>query len=126
LTEKEIPTPDSLFKDEAYIEKQGFWDGFEVWLKRKIVGQVVLAVVFVGSVTAGLEAINKYGTIIYTNKEHIIQYVNNFGHYAADQARGFLVHSEKPPTDEDKKHQDQVFFSTGSLVYPVTGKWSPT
>ena len=72
LTQAELPAPDALLKEGAYIQKVGFWDRFEVWLKKTVVGQVLIAVIFIGGVISGLEAINKYGTIIYTNREQIV------------------------------------------------------
>jgi hypothetical protein len=38
LTQSELPTPDSLLKEGAYLHKVGFWDQSEVWLKKTIVG----------------------------------------------------------------------------------------
>jgi hypothetical protein len=84
-----------------------------------------MAVIFIGAVATGIETLGKYGTIIYTNREQIVEYVENFGQYAKDKGKGFLVHTELPPSEDDKKHQDWVIFSTGSNAYPLSGSWHP-
>src|ERR1017187_2137699 len=79
LTQNEKPSPDALLKEGAFIEKKGFWDGFEVWLKRTIVGNLLLAVIFIGGVLTGLDEINKYANIVYTKREQIINYSEQIG-----------------------------------------------
>jgi ribosomal protein S15P/S13E len=123
----EIPDPKKLLQEGAKIEKRGFWGDFEVWTKTTIIGGVLMAVLFIaGVVIPGVETIYKYGNIIYTNHNQIVDYADHFAQYAKDQAKGFLVHTPKPPTEEDKQHQDMAIFPTGSLVYPVSGDWRPS
>ena len=126
LTQKELPSSELLLKNEAFIEKKGFWDGFEVWLKKTIVGGIILAVIFIGELSDGIQAIQKIGYVIYSSRENVANYASHFAQYAKDSAKGFLVHTETPPTEEDKKHQEWTIFPTGSQVYPVTGSWTPS
>lgn len=126
LTESELPQPETLRKEGAWIEKLGYWNRnkFEVWLKRNIIGNILLAVIFIGGVTDGLEAISKYGCIIYASGQQIASYVNNFAWHSTSEAKGFLVHTTQPPTPEDKNHKEWVIFPTTAQIYPVTGSWS--
>lgn len=123
----EIPDPKKLLLEGAKIKKMGFWGKFEVWTKTTIVGGALMAVLFVtGVVIPGVETICKYGNIIYTNHDQIVYYADHFAQYAKDQAKGFLVHTPKPPTQEDRQHQDMAIFPTGSSVYPISGDWRPS
>ncbi|MBE0545373.1 MAG: hypothetical protein IH623_28875 [Verrucomicrobia bacterium] len=122
----EIPDPQKLLQEGNKIEKKGFWGDFEVWTKTTIIGGVLMAVLFVTNVVRSVETIYKYGNIVYSNTERIKDYAQHFADYTKDKAIGFLVHTDKPPTEEDKKYQQWAIFPTGSLVYPISGSWKPS
>ena len=112
-------------REGVYIEKAGYWEKFEVWLKKNVVGGMIRAVMFIGALSSGIEAIEKYAPIVYANGCQFSVYASHFADYTTDSAKGFLAHMPKPPTPEDKQRQDLVIFSTGTLVYPLSGQWRP-
>lgn len=124
--QSEIPDPTEALRQQVKMNKKGFWDGFEVWTKTTILGGVILAVIFVGGFINGLEMIYKYGNIIYSNKDQIVSYTAHFASYTKDRAIGFLVDTNSPPTEEDKKYQEWAIFPTGSSLIPVSGDWRPS
>jgi hypothetical protein len=104
-------------------EKAGVWDGFEVWMKRSILGNILLAVIFIGSLVSGIEAISKYGTIVWANHEQIVSYVSTFANYATEQTKGVLAYINTMPTAEDMQYQQWPIFPTGTQLYPISGSW---
>jgi hypothetical protein len=121
-----IPLPTEAMLDCSRLDKQGFWNGFEVWLKTTILGSVVLSVIFVGEISDGIQAIQNIGNLIYTNKATISYYADHFADYAKDKAIGFLAHTDNPPTEEDKQFQQWAIFPTGVSLYPASGEWRPS
>lgn len=113
-----IPSPQELMRDAATLEKKGFWGKFEVWIKTSICGSIIFAVIFIGEVKDGIDAIRDFGTLVYSNRETIASYIEHFSDYASQQAKGLLVHTENPPTEEDRRHQEWAIFPTGSYVAP--------
>ena len=123
LQSEEPPDSETLRKDGAFMQKVGYFERFEVWLKKTIVGQLVLAVIFVGGFAAGVETVAKYGSIIYTSRPQIEHYIAHLADYTKDQAKGLLAHTDRPPTREDIERKEWVIFPTGTNVYPVSGSW---
>ena len=121
-----IPLPTEAMLDGSRLDKQGFWNGLEVWLKTTILGSVVLSVIFVGEISDGIQAIQNIGNLIYTNKATISYYADHFADYAKDKAIGFLAHTDNPPTEEDKQFQQWAIFPTGVSLYPASGEWRPS
>ncbi len=114
---------ETLTNKGSKYEKVGFWDGFEVWMKRSIIGDILLAVIFIGGLVAGFEAIHKYGTIVWANQEQIINYASAFADYATQQTKGVLAYINTPPTSEDMQHQQWPIFPTGTQLFPISGNW---
>jgi hypothetical protein len=123
LTTTEMPPAETLQREGTYVEKVGWWENFEVWLKKSIIGSTVCAVLLIGSVISSVESIEKYAPIVLASAQQAISYVNHYADYAADEAKGFLVRTTALPTQEDKQRPDLVLFATGSCVYPLPGKW---
>jgi hypothetical protein len=126
LEQSSLPTSQELMRDAAALKKKGFWGKFEVWLKTTICGGVLLAVIFIGEVKEGIDAIRDFGTLVYSNRETIELYIDHFSDYATEQAKGLLVHTENQPTEEDKLHQEWAIFPTGSYVAPLSSGWNPS
>lgn len=123
LTQDQPINDQTLPESGSKYEKAGFWDGFEVWMKRSIFGNILLAVIFVGSLIAGIEAINKYGTIVWANQDQIISYVSTFADYATQQTKGVLAYVNSLPSAEDLQHQTWPIFPTGTQLFPISGSW---
>ncbi len=126
LESKESPSPTDNLKEGTKLEKKGYWNGVEVWLRTTIIGGIVLAVILFGDFINGCELIYKYGNLIYTNHDAITEYVSNFAHYAKDKTIGFLVDTTPKPTEEDKKYLQWGSFPTGSALYPASTDWRPS
>jgi hypothetical protein len=126
LEQKSLPTSQELMQESAVLRKKGFWDKFEVWLKTSITGGALLAVIFIGEVKDGIDAIHDIGTIVFSNRETIELYIEHFSDYTKENPKGLLVHTENPPTDEDKQRQEWAIFPTGSYVAPLSASWHPS
>jgi hypothetical protein len=126
MTQADLPTAETLRNEGACLEKAGYWERFEVWLKKSVIGGPIYAVMLIGALVAGVEAIEKYGPIVWANGNQAISYVSHYAQFATDEAKGFLVHTTTPPTPEDKRRPDPVLFWTGSHVYPLSGQWQPS
>jgi hypothetical protein len=125
LIRPQLPTCDSLQQEHAYIQKLGYWDRFEVWCKRTIIGNLLLAVILIGSVLHGIDYIDKYSVMIYVNGQQLISYVNDYTRHAKEKPIGYIVRKDIPPTEEDKHQPDPVIFTTGTQLYPNSGSWHP-
>ena len=123
LESDSLPSPLELMHDASTIKKLGFWDRMEVWLKTTVCGGIVLAVIFIGELKDGACAIYDFGNLVYTNRDKIEYYALHFVDYAKTQAIGLLIHTENPPTEEDKQYPQLAIFSTGSLIYPLSSGW---
>ena len=124
MVQPSLPTPESLQAEQAYIQKLGYWDRFEVWCKKTILGNLVLAVILIGGILQGFEYINKYSKIIYADGQQLIAYVDDYAQHAKEKPFGYVVQKDTPPSEEDKHQPDPIYFTTGSAVYPASGNWS--
>lgn len=127
LQESYPPKPETLMKDGAYMEKAGWFGKFEVWLKRSLIGGLVLAVILIGGFISGLEKMTEYGYAIYSNREVISEYIEVFSDYAQDEAHTFLVSTSPSPTEEDKEQMKQLdqwgIMPTGSYFAPLSSSY---
>jgi hypothetical protein len=119
-----LPTPESLQAEQAYIQKLGYWDRFEVWCKKSIIGNMLLCVILIGGILQGFEYIGKYSKILYADGQQLITYIDNYAQHADEKPVGYVVRKDTPPSDEDRRQPDPVIFNTGSLVYPVSGNFA--
>ncbi len=122
----ELPSPNEELKEGSKLEKRGYWNNFEVWLRTTIIGGIVLAVILIGDFINGVEKLYEVGYLIYTKHEVIADYTTNFAKYTKDKAIGFLVDRNKQPTEEDKKYPQYAMLTSGTSLYPVSGDWRPS
>jgi hypothetical protein len=72
LAAEELPSPEEVRREHAYLEYLGPLNGWYVWAKRQF-GRVVTVIVFFGGFMQGIEYINKYSQIAYTEVASLIQ-----------------------------------------------------
>jgi hypothetical protein len=127
LHEFSKPDSEKLIKEGAYLEKAGWFEGVEVWLKRTFIGGCVLAIILVGSFISGIGAIADFGQTIYVHREVMGSYISEFADYAKEQTNTFLVSESPTPTEEDKRHMTELnqwaIMPTGSQFAPLSGSY---
>ena len=72
LAAEEFPSPEEVRQEHAYLEYLGSLNGWYVWAKKRI-GQVVAVIVFFGGFMQGIEYINKYSQIAYTQVASLLE-----------------------------------------------------
>ena len=126
LEEVSLPSPQQLLDDKASITKLGFWNKFEVWKKTSIIGGILIAIIFIGEIKDGLDAIKDIGLFVYANTDEIAYYTSHFADYSKELAKGLLAHTDSPPTEEDKERAGWAILPTGVQLFPVLGSWKPS
>lgn len=128
LVTDKMPTPDSLVREQVFLQKVGWYENFEVILKRSKLGGVVLMVAFIGSVGGGVQIIYNTSVKVVECSVNITSYSKGLFDSAPDQAKGLLVYTPPQPTPEDKEklpihlHQSN-HVATGGVIVPMSGDY---
>lgn len=112
LAASHLPSQESLNNEGARIERLGYWDRFEVWLKRSFWGGVILAVIFFGEIVDGVEAIGKYGPRLYGSGQQIVSYIGRFSRHTIVVSTDPATSTSPMPLQEDGPHERRVALAT--------------
>lgn len=125
LVKDKEPSPEELKTEEVFLVKLGWYDKFEVWAKKSIVGGVIMAIIFIGGFINGIEKITEYGNIIYTNRDKLTTYIDHFPDYVKNSPLSFLIVPPTQQTEEDRQKQEEYevrdIFATNTEIYPISG-----
>ena len=125
-----LPSSDSLRQEETQMERLGYWGRFEVWLKRSFLGGAILAIIFLGELNHGLEAVSKYGRLVYTSWQPLAGYAQNFARYTTVVSTDLATPTSTMPIQENGPHEKRVALSMAGTVgiqaNSITpfGRWS--